>query len=126
MTTGGTVIAMLRSIATLSLFAAAACRPDPAAQDPNPPTTAPADTADDGDPASDAECGGKGPCTDGKQCIEYFGFAGPSGPKFYACEIPCADDKNACPEGQECITIADGPGQVCRPPSELEGPPAKK
>lgn len=116
---------MQRSIVTLSLFVAAACRPEPATQDPNPPPdTAPSDDGAD-DAASDETCGGKGPCTDGKQCIEYFGFAGPSGPKFYSCEIPCADDKNACPEGQQCITIADGPGQVCRPPSELSGPPAK-
>jgi hypothetical protein len=122
-------MAMLRSLAPFALVVVAACRPEPATQDPTPTTTPPADSADEGaaeSPPGDDACGENGPCTDGKQCIEYFGFAGPSGPKFYSCEIPCADDKNACPAGQECITIADGPGQVCRPPSELSGPPAKK
>lgn len=52
-------------------------------------------------------------CEDDLTCVEYYGIAGPSGPKFTSCEIPCVDD-TSCPEGQTCTTIADGPGQVCR------------
>lgn len=52
-------------------------------------------------------------------CIEYYGIAGPSGPKFVSCEIPCDPTnkkKSGCPEGMSCVTIADGPGSVCRGP----------
>lgn len=52
-------------------------------------------------------------------CLEYYGIAGPSGPKFVTCEIPCdptAKKKHGCPEGMSCVTIADGPGSVCRGP----------
>lgn len=59
-------------------------------------------------------CEGK-TCAEGLSCVSYYGIAGPSGPKFSSCEIPCADAKSACPEGQRCVTIADGPGAVCRP-----------
>ncbi|MEO8552163.1 MAG: hypothetical protein ABI678_19430 [Kofleriaceae bacterium] len=57
-------------------------------------------------------------CTDGKcgaglECIEYYGIAGPRGPKFTSCEIRCSADK-PCTKPQRCVTIADGPGQVCR------------
>ena len=62
------------------------------------------------------------PCADGKcaaglTCVSYYGIAGPRGPKFTSCEIPCglAGASQGCPSGQKCITIADGPGQVCRP-----------
>lgn len=48
-------------------------------------------------------------------CLEYYGVAGPAGPKFVSCEVPCGEGRDECPEGQQCITIADGPGQVCRP-----------
>jgi len=58
------------------------------------------------------------PCPDGKcapglSCVTYYGIAGPRGPEFTSCEITCRGDK--CPEGQMCVTIADGPGRVCRP-----------
>lgn len=92
---------------------------DPTAADPsgppNPDPTAPADPTDAsaGDPPSDpAKCGDE-TCTDGKTCVDYYGIAGPSGPQFHSCEWPC-DKKQACPSGTKCITIADGPGQVCR------------
>jgi hypothetical protein len=58
-------------------------------------------------------------CQPPKQCLEYFGIAGPSGPKFVSCEIRCdptesaaasAKAKSSCPEGTSCVTIADGPG----------------
>lgn len=56
----------------------------------------------------------EGKCRDGMTCLSYYGIAGASGPKLTSCEIPCADDRGACPEGQQCVTIADGPGSVCR------------
>jgi len=52
-------------------------------------------------------------CDTGLSCLSYFGIAGSNGPEFQSCEITCKDD-SACPGGQSCITIADGPGQVCR------------
>lgn len=55
-------------------------------------------------------------CQPPQVCIEYYGIAGPSGPKFASCEIRCGGEKNvACPDDLQCVTIADGPGQVCRP-----------
>lgn len=54
-----------------------------------------------------------GTCAAGLECVEYYGIAGPRGPKFTSCEIRCGGGK-PCPSGQRCITIADGPGQVCR------------
>ena len=58
-----------------------------------------------------------GRCASGLTCLEFFGIAGPSGPKFTSCEIRCGAD-GECAGGQKCITIADGPGEVCRPVSE--------
>lgn len=66
------------------------------------------------DPPEPPMCDGQ-PCEAPRECISYFGIAGPSGPTFYACEIRC--DRNAsegCPDGTRCVTIADGPGDVCR------------
>lgn len=63
--------------------------------------------AQQGEPCNEMDC------ADGLDCIEYSGIAGPSGPTLTSCEIPCADN-DSCPTGQACITIADGPGQVCR------------
>ncbi|HMI89584.1 MAG TPA: hypothetical protein VK550_36170 [Polyangiaceae bacterium] len=58
-----------------------------------------------------------GKCARGLECISYYGFAGTAGPKFTACEIRCQmSGKPACPSGQSCVTISDGPGSVCRPP----------
>ncbi|HEY8377173.1 MAG TPA: hypothetical protein VIK91_11820 [Nannocystis sp.] len=51
-------------------------------------------------------------CAPGEQCIEYYGVAGPRGPKFQTCGIPCKAGK--CPDGKRCVTIADGPGPVCQ------------
>lgn len=50
-------------------------------------------------------------CEAGTTCLSYYGIAGASGPLFKTCEIPC---NGQCPAGQSCVTIADGPGQVCR------------
>jgi hypothetical protein len=41
--------------------------------------------------------------------------AGPRGPAFTSCEIACPTPASTCPQGQTCVTIADGPGRVCRP-----------
>lgn len=52
-------------------------------------------------------------CAQGTTCLGYFGIAGPSGPLFQTCEVPCTDDGD-CPDGQRCTVVADGPGQVCQ------------
>lgn len=73
-----------------------------------------------GDPTTDPapglgqDCGADDACADGLTCVTYYGIAGASGPAFKSCEVPCADPKAVCPEGTSCVTIADGPGQVCR------------
>lgn len=54
---------------------------------------------------------GKETCKPGQVCKEYYGIAGPSGPKFQSCEWTC---KGGCPKGTKCVTVADGPGEVCR------------
>lgn len=59
-------------------------------------------------------------CDKPQVCLEYYGVAGPSGPRFASCEIPCGEGRAACPEDQACVTIADGPGQVCRPSALTE------
>jgi eight-cysteine-cluster-containing protein len=76
--------------------------------------------ADEAPPAAPAAQGmpcNEGKCDPGLTCVSYYGIAGPRGPKFTSCEIPCGLAGKGCPEGQRCITIADGPGQVCRPQS---------
>ena len=65
----------------------------------------------DKEPAS-VTCGEK-TCAAGETCIEYYGIAGPNGPRFQSCGIPCGP-KRRCPEGKSCVTIADGPGDVCQ------------
>ena len=82
-------------------------------QEPTPP-------ADPGTPPADPgtagpACGDK-TCATGEQCISYYGIAGPRGPKFQECGIPCSkgEPNDGCPEGKRCQTIADGPGPVCR------------
>ncbi|NDC23209.1 MAG: hypothetical protein EB078_01345 [Proteobacteria bacterium] len=57
----------------------------------------------------------QGKCAEGLKCLTYYGIAGPSGPAFSSCEIPCQEPDSSCPSGQRCTTIADGPGPVCRP-----------
>jgi hypothetical protein len=56
----------------------------------------------------------EGRCAAGLTCVDYYGIAGPRGPRFTSCEIRCGSG-GPCPAGQQCITIADGPGTVCRP-----------
>jgi hypothetical protein len=47
-------------------------------------------------------------------CLAYYGIAGPRGPQFRTCEIPCPTAESTCPPDLKCTTIADGPGPVCR------------
>jgi eight-cysteine-cluster-containing protein len=54
-------------------------------------------------------------CAAGLTCKRYRGIAGARGPEFKTCEIPCTGAGKGCPAGQTCVTIADGPGQVCKP-----------
>ncbi len=65
-------------------------------------------------PAQGEKCGAGDVCASGLQCIKYYGIAGPAGGQFTSCEVPCSG-KGKCPSGQKCVTMADGPGQVCRP-----------
>lgn len=59
-------------------------------------------------------CGAADACLEGA-CVKYYGIAGPRGPEFKSCEIKCGGTGAApCPSGKQCVTIADGPGQVCR------------
>jgi hypothetical protein len=95
-----------------------ACKNPPAVPvEPEPaPEPAPA-PAPEPAPAQGQPCGEGKTCAAepaGLVCVEYFGIAGPQGPKFSSCEIPCAAPGSTCPEGQRCATIADGPGAVCR------------
>lgn len=114
------------------LFWLSACKPAtaPAAPPPAQPAPEPAPPAPEPAPEpavpapAEPAVGAQGePCADGGGCaaepagllcVEYYGIAGPRGPKFTSCEIPCAQKGATCPEGQSCVTIADGPGQVCR------------
>lgn len=58
-------------------------------------------------------CGPDERCARGLTCVSYYGIAGPRGPKFKSCEIRCKDN-SGCPKGRDCVTVSDGPGQVCR------------
>jgi hypothetical protein len=58
-------------------------------------------------------CGPDERCAAELTCVSYYGFAGPRGPKFKSCEIRCKDNSD-CPKGKTCLTVSDGPGQVCR------------
>ncbi len=92
----------------------AATPTEPAATpaEPAPPTDAPA-TAAEPLPGQGERCTADGRCAAGLECVRFYGVAGRAGPEFTSCEIRCGKGA-ACPEGQTCRTIADGPGQVCR------------
>lgn len=70
-----------------------------------------------------APCGERGLCVEPTTCVKYYGIAGPRGPQFSSCEIPCSE-KSACPAGASCVTVADGPGAVCRPDVQPDHPGA--
>ncbi len=59
-------------------------------------------------------CGDGGTCAPPMECVKYYGIAGARGPQFSSCEITCSE-KSVCPASTTCVTIADGPGAVCRP-----------
>jgi len=65
-------------------------------------------------PEQGEPCGAGDACASGLTCVHYYGVAGPSGPEFATCEIPCQSDAD-CPSDQGCFVIPDGPGQVCKP-----------
>ena len=52
-------------------------------------------------------------CPEGLTPVHFYGIAGPSGPQFCWCTIPCEEDPSVCPSGTSCVSIADGPGTVC-------------
>lgn len=55
-------------------------------------------------------------CAPEEICRSFYGIAGPGGPLFQECVIPCqrGTPNDGCPTGKKCITIADGPGDVCQ------------
>ena len=84
----------------------------PATTEPVPPAAEPA-SADQPLPGQAERCTADGRCAAGLECVRYYGVAGRAGPEFTSCEIRCGKGAT-CPAGQQCRTIADGPGQVCR------------
>ena len=67
-------------------------------------------------PKQGEPCDAHGKCAAHLTCVRYYGVAGAAGPQLTSCEIKCGEGvKGRCPKGQTCTTIADGPGQVCRP-----------
>ena len=66
-------------------------------------------------PGQGQPCDQAGRCPTGLTCLRYLGVAGPAGGTLTSCEIPCSAAGAVCPAGQRCVTIADGPGAVCRP-----------
>jgi hypothetical protein len=76
------------------------------------PTPTPGTTEEPRGPKLGEPCGAGDTCGEGT-CVSYFGIAGPRGPEFKSCEIRC-DPQRACEGGRQCVTVADGPGQVCR------------
>ena len=108
--------ALMPSLLVLALFACAKRPPvtnAPVAAVPPESQQAPihedASGPAQGEPCPDLHC------AKGLRCGQYYGVMGPRGPRFSSCEIRCARTTSACPTGQHCTTISDGPGRVCRP-----------
>jgi hypothetical protein len=76
-------------------------------------TAEPAPNWPKGTPGIGDNCGPNDTCGKGLTCVSYYGIAGARGPQFKTCEIKCKADAS-CPADHKCVTIADGPGQVCR------------
>lgn len=72
-------------------------------------------------PKQGEPCDANGKCATGLTCVRYRGIAGARGPELTSCEVRCGAG-GQCPEGQTCRTIADGPGQVCRPAAAGKSP----
>lgn len=81
--------------------------------DTDGPTTTPAQGSAVTGPGIGEKCGDGDACAPPTTCVKYYGIAGPRGPEFKSCEIKC-DDDSKCPDGRKCVTVADGPGRVCR------------
>jgi len=101
-------IALLCFVAACSGASTPAPTPTPTPTPTPDPTQAPPAAAEPGSP-----CSAEGTCGAPLECVKYSGIAGPKGPQFSSCEIRCGE-KQACPAGLDCVTVADGPGQVCR------------
>ncbi|MBL4687797.1 MAG: hypothetical protein JKY37_24620 [Nannocystaceae bacterium] len=87
-----------------------------AGEDKGPASGTPAARPDaDPDPKPPGgDCDGEA-CTKPRTCVRYYGIAGSQGPQFASCEIRCKPGSSGgCPDGLSCVTIADGPGSVCR------------
>jgi len=54
-------------------------------------------------------------CDEGLTCVNFYGIGGLDGPTLNSCEIPCDANLSACPAGQSCMSIPDGPGPICQP-----------
>src|SRR5262245_13371967 len=106
----------MRSVVlAIALLAACTCPPPepPAPPPPEEPTTKPPPEQPPPEkpplPAQGEKCDPAQGCADAAgTCVGYFGIAGPGGPEFHSCEIMCGPEGQACPDGQQCITIADG------------------
>jgi len=85
--------------------------PTPPAPKPTSPP-APKPTSPGAGPKLGEPCGAGDACGEGT-CVTYYGIAGPRGPAFKSCEVRC-DAQRRCAGGRKCITVADGPGEVCR------------
>ena len=102
---------MLTKILAAAALVLAACAADPEPQpEPADDTASLSET-----PAPDIgeACGENDACALGLSCITYYGVAGSSGPATKTCEIKCKGDSD-CPADYTCMTLADGPGRVCR------------
>jgi hypothetical protein len=116
----------MRALIPVLLIVACGC-PQKPAPTPSGPTTMPTPVqqppaqqppvqqppAQSAGPGIGETCGAGDACAQGLTCVKYFGIAGPRGGEFKSCEIRCSGTGD-CPTGHNCITIADGPGQVCR------------
>lgn len=85
-----------------------------ATQTPSGSGTNPTTPAPTGGPGIGEACGPNDSCAAPATCVSYYGIAGPRGPQFKTCEVKCAGKGATCPGGKQCVTIADGPGSVCR------------
>jgi hypothetical protein len=90
-------------------------QPPPPTRQLPPPTDEPTDATKPGSaaPGITETCGANDACATGLTCVSYYGFAGARGPQFKTCEVRCQNDK-VCPKDTTCVTVADGPGRVCR------------
>ena len=87
--------------------------PEQKPPEPDKPPTRP-DPRPSAPPKMGENCGSGDSCGPGLTCVSYYGVAGARGPQFKTCEVKCDKKGAKCPDGTKCVTVADGPGQVCR------------